>query len=297
MEVENSTEEINPQLNTTFLSLVSLKSKLGSPINGGSMSKNFVNHFYSLFFISLFLFTSIIFAQDTKEYEETFSLDKNGSVSIDTYKGSINVETWDKAEVYFHAQVVPDDDGWNNTSPEEQLEKCEVKVDHSNSNLSLKSNYEKDFFGNSGTLAFVHYTIKMPVTAKLKVDDYKSKTKIENLNSSLRLDTYKGSVSLINFTGEIDLETYRGDVTVELSELKENCKFDTYKGEVTLEIPGSSKFDFNFDLGRKGDFSSDFDMIMNRYNSDDGEIEGRVNGSGPRITFSTYKGEIRLYKK
>ena len=220
----------------------------------------------------------------------------NGMVSVDTYKGSIKVETWDKAEVHFRAIVEPDTDGWNNTDPDEQLERCEVRSRHSDDYLSLESDYEKNLVG-SQTLAFVHYTIKMPATAKLQIDDYKSKTHIKSLHNDLTFETYKGIVNIVDYSGKLNLETYKGSVEIDFTELKNDCEFDTYKGDISLFIPESEKFDFNFDLGRKGDFDSDFEMMMKNYNSDDGDVRGSVNNGGPEISFSTYKGEINLRKR
>ena len=255
-----------------------------------------INRITLLFLLSILLFASTVLSQTPTEYEQTLPLNKDGTVSINTYKGSIRVETWDKAEVYFHAKVEPDTDGWNNTSPEEQLEKCKVEFDHSQNYLSIESDYVKNH-GGSETRAFVHYTIKMPATASLRIDDYKSKTHINNLKSDIDLETYKGLVNIINYSGKLDLETYKGTVEIDYSDLGHSCKLETYKGDFLLTLPSNSKFDFDFDLGRKGDFESDFEMTMNRYKSDDGEVYGSVNGGGPKIGFSTYKGEIRLEKK
>lgn len=252
---------------------------------------------FSTLFFSMILFVSLTVAQDTKKYEETYDLNSDGTVSVDTYKGSITVETWDKNEVYFSAIVEPDDGGWNSTSPEEQVEDCEVRYTHSDRYLSLETDYAKNVGWGSLTRAFVHYTIKMPATAKLRIDDYKSVTKIDDLNSDIELETYKGRVDIKNFSGSVDIETYKGDIYLDLVELKDNCSFDTYKGDINVYMPSSTKFDFDFDLGRKGDFSSDFKLMTSRYDSDEGDMRGEVNGGGPTIRFSTYKGEIELREK
>lgn len=251
----------------------------------------------SVIFLSFIFLTSFLFAQETKEYNETFSLSSTGTVSVDNYKGTITVEAWDKNEVSVYAKIEPDDDGWNSTSPEEQIERCEVRFRDSGNYVSIETNYEKNRGWGSETRAFVHYTIKMPATAELKIDDYKSEIKIENLNSEIELETYKGRVNIDNFSGSIVVDTYKGEVEVDFVELKDYASFDTYKGDIKLVLPSSSKFDFDFDLGRKGDYRSDFEMMMSRYNSDDGDLRGKVNGGGPTIKFSTYKGEVYLRKK
>lgn len=254
------------------------------------------NHLKTIFITTVFFLINTIFAEGTKEYEQTFEFNANGTINIETYKGTISVDTWDKEEVYFHAKVEPDTDGWGptSTSPQEQLNRCEVRYNHSKNYLSLKSDYRNKNFG-SNTLAFVHYTIKMPRGTELKIDDYKSEIEIKNSSARLKLETYKGSVDLINFSGGLVLETYKGIVRADLSELTDNIEFDTFKGDIALRLPSSSGFNIDFDLGKKGDYDSDFDMVVNGYSGDD--IEGRVNGGGHEISFSTYKGSIELNKR
>ena len=47
-------------------------------------------------------------AQESREVNKTVPLPKDGQVSIDTYKGSVNVDTWEKAEVSITARILAD---------------------------------------------------------------------------------------------------------------------------------------------------------------------------------------------
>ena len=136
----------------------------------------------------------------------------------------------------------------------------------------------------------------MPQTAELEIDDYKSETKIENLQADIKMETYKGRVDIIDLKGGIDLETYKGDATIDFMELKNDCKFDTYKGSIELNMASDSKFDLDVDLGKKGDFDCDFDYSINGKRRSD-NVKGSVNGGGPRIEFETYRGDLRIRKK
>lgn len=252
--------------------------------------------YFRVYFLIILFAMPALFAQETKEYEETFSVDKDGTLNIETYKGSIKVEVWDKSEVYFKAVVEPDTDGWS-TSPEEQLERCTVEFGKSGNRIFLKSDYKKKLIDALNTLAYVHYTIKVPSTFKLVVDDYKSESKIYGLTSEIDFETYKGDVKIYDFAGSIDLETYKGEVNIDFTDIKGNCSFDTYKGDIELLIPSDEKFSLDFDLGRKGDYSGDFDVELNRFDRKSGEVYGNVNGGGDVIYFETYKGEIKLKRK
>lgn len=252
-------------------------------------------------FILLFLFSAIfdkLEAQDFKEVEKTFSIDPNGTLSIETYKGTIKIVTWDKPDIYIHAKMESDDSGWFLTSEEEQLENVKVVFNAHDNYVSVKSEYQKaESWHESETRAFVHYQIKMPKTVELKVDDYKSNTTIHDLKSKIDFETYKGTVTIKDVTGPIDLETYKGDIEITFDALKDNCNLETYKGSINLYVPSNAAFNLDLDLGKKGDFSSDFDIdgsSRSRKNRD--EIKESINGGGPYIEFTTYKGEINIRK-
>ncbi len=250
----------------------------------------------SMFFLLLFFITT---PAQTKEIDKTFPLQKNGVVEIDNYKGSITVQTWDKSEVKVHVKIEPD--GWGRDE-EKKVEATEIIFSESNDKVSMKTEYQKKFFnfwGNNGSNPFAHYTISMPATARLEIDDYKSDIEVKELKSDIVIETYKGNVNITGLEGSIDLETYKGDVQINFKALTDDCKFDTYKGKIELTLPADSKFSVDADLGKKGDFDSEFDVNENRTkrNRDDDYVRGDINGGGSYIEFSTYKGDLRLRKK
>jgi hypothetical protein len=253
-----------------------------------------------LFVFSLIIISSIK-AQDFTEIEKTFQLDKDGKVVIDTYKGEIIIEIWDKPEVHVYAKIIPDDsNGFGGTSPKKQLSCAKVEFDSSPNSVRIESIYKKNisWFGNE-TRAFVNYRIQMPKTALLKISDYKSETNISGLQSSLNLETYKGEVKIIDFSGTIELTTYKGEIDVNFIKLSGNSSFETYKGEISVSLPKSSAFSIDGDFSKKADFHSTFDIDKDSYEHghDDYNIRKDINGGGPTINLSSEKGKIELLEK
>ena len=254
----------------------------------------------AIFLLSVFLFTGInyVTSQDFKEVEKTFQMNKDGKVTVDTYKGEIKIETWDKAEVHVYAKIVPDDVGgfWS-TSSEKQLDRVNVEFDVTSEEVRIKSNYSKknSWFGNN-TMAFVNYKIQMPKTARLNIKDYKSKTKIFGLQAPMKLETYKGEVKVVDISGPLDLETYKGQVDVEFAKFTDESRFDTYKGEIEISVPQNSAFTIDADFNKKTNFSSEFD-ITTAPNKRKHHFRQDINGGGTVLKLSSDKGEIRLYSK
>lgn len=244
-------------------------------------------------------------AQETREISKTMPLNSGGRLSIDTYKGSITITSWDKNEVEVYAKIEPDVQAWSGDD-EEDVRDTEVRITGSTNEVRIKTDYDKlrrhrdGFWGmfgeSSGSLPFIHYTIKMPRTAQLRVKDYKSKTKISDLHSDLELNTYKGEVEISNLEGSIDLETYKGEVDVVFSKLARGSRFETYKGDVRISLPKKTGFELDSDFGRRTDFMSDFD-VQTRYRDRrrrDADYYGNVNGGGPRLQLKSEKGTFRL---
>ncbi|HEY4611731.1 MAG TPA: DUF4097 family beta strand repeat-containing protein [Bacteroidota bacterium] len=259
--------------------------------------------------LSLVAGTSLMFAQASRDIKKTVALDADGRVSIDTYKGSITITTWDKAEVSIEAKIEADEDNWfDRDDQEDKVRDTEIRIDGSGSEVRIKSDYDRlkhrhrDFWsifeGDVGTLPFVHYTITMPKTANLKVKDYKSESSVTDVKGDIEFNTYKGEVRITGVEGGVDLETYKGDVRIEYVSLSRSNRFETYKGEIEIVVPRGKGFELDADMGGRGDLQTDFN-VEERYRSRRdrdrrGQYRSDVNGGGPRFSLETYKGTYRL---
>ncbi|HLF20489.1 MAG TPA: DUF4097 family beta strand repeat-containing protein [Bacteroidota bacterium] len=262
-------------------------------------------HLFAFLVLSVALLALSASAQEVREISKMVPLNSDGRLSIDTYKGSITITTWDKKEVEIFARIEPDDQPWSDDN-EEDIKNTEVRISASTNEVRVKSDYDRlrrhrdgfwGMFGETGTsLPFVHYTIKMPRSARLSVKDYKSKTKISNLSADVEFNTYKGEVEISNFEGAIDLETYKGEVDVVFSKFAGSSRFETYKGDMRISLPRKSGFELDSDFGRRTDFTSDFD-VQTRYRDQkrrEADYYGSVNGGGPRLQLKSEKGTFRL---
>ncbi len=250
---------------------------------------------------ALILAAGVAQAADTKEVHRTVPLDPDGRVSIDTYKGSVTVTTWDRREVRIDALIEPDG---LDPDEKEKVAATEVRISGSGSSVSVRSDYDRTchihgffrgiFDGHWGTLPFVRYTIQMPPTARLEIEDHKSDIKVSGLKADLRLHTYKGTGHVSDLDGAARVETYKGDVRVEFARYSQPSRFETYKGEVEVRLPRDSRFDLDAHSGRRGDVVSDFAITTRAGRSHAARMSGAVNGGGPTLRLTTYKGTLRV---
>lgn len=251
------------------------------------------------------IFPLLSYSQDSRDITKTLPLKADGDISIDTYKGSIKITTWDKPQVEIHARIEADDE-FDSKYSAEKVRDTDVRIDATDSRIRIKTDYDNikehhhSFFSwfedGSGSLPLVHYTISMPATANLSIKDYKSSSSVKSLRSNLDFNSYKGDVEITDLEGSIKLETYKGEARIDLNKMKERSRFETYKGAITIRLPKKSAFDLDAELGHRSDFTTDFDLELQSQGRHhrDSEFHGPVNGGGASLILRSTKGNIQL---
>lgn len=233
---------------------------------------------------------------------KTVPLAEGGRVTVDTYKGSIHVTPWDRAEVAVEARIAPDDGSCGSERDQKRwMDATRVVIEPSGGGLRIASDYDDlesvwHFFASCTSRPFVHYRISLPRTAALKIHDYKSETDIKDFAGKLTFVTYKGSAALSGLSGAVDLETYKGEVRAGFEKLSGDVHVETYKGDVVLTFPQKTGFELHSDAGRRGQFSSDFEGTgpVRAARRSGLRSSTTVNGGGPRVTLSTDKGSVAI---
>lgn len=218
-------------------------------------------------------------AADYKDVNRTVPLTQTGSVSIETHKGSIQVTTWDRAEVEIRARIQPEP---GTTMDQRRFEGTDVRIVSSPDSLDIRTEYPEFNWccdNDDGANPEVRYTIQMPRTGRLTIRDHRSETVISDLQGALDIDTHRGTVRVHRLAGSLQLTTHRGDVQVEFAKLTGNVSIDTHRGTIELAMPRSSRFDVRTDLGKHASLNTDFP---------------RANSGGPIVDLKTYRGSIRL---
>ena len=234
---------------------------------------------------------------ESKEFRQTLPLDKNGVLSIDTYKGSITVLATDAAEASIEARIEPDG---AEADQAKKVQATDIVVRGGGGSVSVETDYSRvrrgGFLGlfSEGTLPLVHYTIRMPSTARLQIDDYKSAIRVAGRKADVKIDTYKGAVDIADQDGGVEIDTYKGDISIAYARFAKPATFETYKGEVRLRLPAASGFELDADVGRRGDLETDFEVVASGSREDGDRFHGPVGGGGPRLKFRTTKGSLSL---
>jgi hypothetical protein len=270
-----------------------------------------LSYFIFVLILCAFIFSSAL-SQSSREIHKIMPLNSDGRLVIDTYKGSITITTHEKPEVEVNVKIESDDS--DSRDADKDVEDTEIQIEDEGNEITLHTDYEKvkhnnhhtdfwdwitDHFESSYSLPLVHYTIKMPRIAELKIKDYKSRTRIEDLKSDITFNTYKGEAEIDNLFGGVDLETYKGTVRVSFAKIKNDSRFETYKGNITVVVPRDNGFKLQTVFERRVDFSTDFDVdtVERDRKHHHYDYRGNINGGGPTLELKSEKGDIRLKAK
>ncbi len=242
----------------------------------------------------------------SKEIRRTVALDKDGRVAIETFKGTVKVAAWNRPQVDVTARIEADDACGDLKYQAEMVRDTEVSIQGAGGSLSIRSDYDrvKDRhawpvwpFSNCSALPFVHYTISMPVSARLDVKDHKSRIEVADLAADVTVSTHKGDVRLTGVAGRVNLDTHKGDVRVVFAKMAGDSRFETHKGEIEITVPRDAHFAVSADVGRRGRLHSDFPVMTTssgRRHHREERLEAAVNGGGPALHLATHSGTFRL---
>lgn len=251
-------------------------------------------------------------AQATQTVHRTVNLDRDGRVRLSTFTGSISIATWDRAAVQIDVRIEGEE--------QEHVDATRIRVEESSREVQIETDYdalENSFLGLFDTgdedRPATFYTIRMPVSAALSIEDFSSEIEVTGLRADLSLETFSSPVTLRDIdgylraetysseleaqdlAGGIRLETFSGDATIAMHALTDDCQFESFSGDVELLLPPDASFDLDAELGMSGDVHSDF--AFTSAGTEDDEYRGTVNGGGPRIRFDTFSGDLVLRRE
>jgi Putative adhesin len=242
-----------------------------------------------------------------RDLDRTVSLDANGTVSIKSHKGSIQVETWGEARAQVSARIEPDTGCGFDPYQNERVERTRIDVETTPSRLELHSNYDRledfepirlDIPGLEGATCsaypFIHYRLRIPATARLEIEDHKSNIDVAGLRGATRISSHKGDVHVKGQAGGLDLTTHKGEVRVEFARLAADSRLTTHKGDIEVSLPRSAGFDLDARVEGGGRLDSSFAVAERAVDRRSRVSEQSINGGGPRLELSTHKGSLTL---
>lgn len=291
---------------------------------------------WSFRIIVVFLFgLGFLSTAEAQPYErtirDTVAL-SSGTVSVENESGSVTVSSWERDAVAYRARV-------SGEQVEEAVEETRIDIHRTDEVLTFATNYDEvDGHWNFGPKSFgyvkthpdIHYTLRVPKSASLRIADEESDIDVSGLSGSLRIDTHEGSVrvtdqqgradmsshegrmilqamagdlivntqegavTIDDLRGRLDLRTHEGRADVHVRSL-EDLVVETHEGDVTLVLPSSAGFNLSTGLGEDAELRSAF--ALDSVRTGDHNYHGPVQEGGPLLRIDTREGRVALQSR
>ena len=272
------------------------------------------------------LLVSSVHAQTSRTVDRSFDLASDGTVTLDSYKGRIDVQTWDRDRVQVAVTITGE--------KQENVDDTRIRFESDTDRLEIETDYDELEDDNKlfGLFRFgsidrpsTEYTLTIPRGATLAVDTYSAATTVAGLAGELRFDAYSARLAVDRLTGALRADTYSGDVEVGRAEgpieadtysghlqadsiagpvqfstysgsatlafatLADDCSFDSYSGNVMVTLPAT--------VGAVVETEEDAletDLPVRLEQIGDDRIRATIGDGGPRLRFDTYSGTLSV---
>jgi len=282
-----------------------------------------------LVLLFVLLLAPSVHGQAFRTVTRTFDLDTSGTVSLDVYKGRVDVRTWGRNQARVEVRI----------EGEEQalVDNTTIRFESAGDRLDIETNYDElednqTLFGlfRLGSLdrPSTDYTITVPRTSNLAVDTYSAPTTVsrlegdlrfdaysadldvERLTGTLRADTYSGTVSVDrakgaltadtysgalrtdSLSGSVSFSTYSGSAMLGIAALTADCRFDSFSGDVTVTLPSSAGA-----VVETEEDALDSDLPLRIEATGNERIRGILGEGGPRLRFDTFSGTLSVHSR
>jgi hypothetical protein len=280
------------------------------------MSMKKTSWLFLIVLLASFVIAPLKFAAgaQNREFRKTVEFVPGGDLRFNTDKGSVRLTAWDQSRVEIYARIEAPEDV-DADYGRRAVEAARIEVSGDARSLTIRSNFDdvpyKDGEGRSRSLPDIHYEIRAPRNLNLNLGADRCKVEAQGFAGRIRIDTDRtpvtandlsgeiqirmdrGKVTVTRFQGRLDLHTDRTDSQLQAVRIDGDSRLNIGRGECEMRIPDSQGLTLNSRLGRRERLFNDFGLTVNSFN-DRNNIEGVINGGGPRLTIEGDRGVIRL---
>jgi hypothetical protein len=253
-------------------------------------------------------------AIQSREFSKTVEFAPGGDLRFNTDKGSVRLTAWDQSRVEIRARIdAPKDIDADYGRRAVDATRIEVLSDARS--ITIRSNFDdvpnRDDRGNWRSLPDIHYEIRAPrnlnldlgadrcevqaqgFAGRIRIDTDRTPVSANDLSGEIQIRMDRGKATITRFQGKLDLQTDRTDSQLQAVRIEGDSRLNIGRGECEMRIPDSQGLTLSSRLGRRERLFNDFGLTVNSF-GDRNNIEGVINGGGPRLTIEGDRGVIHL---
>jgi DUF4097 and DUF4098 domain-containing protein YvlB len=200
-------------------------------------------------FLTLVFSVGALCADDKVEdkFTRTEPLDRAGKVSVLNVSGTIQVRTWDKAEVKIDAVKISE--ASTTEKAKENLGLVNIEVVKEGNALRVETKYPDGKIFRGRLNVHVNYVLSIPDRATLRVKNVSGDIDVAAIGGALDIDEVSGTVKITDAAGTVEAKTVSGGITlsggngeVGLKAVSGRIQASGVKGSIDAETVSGSIF-------------------------------------------------------
>lgn len=229
----------------------------------------------------------------TEKFEQTYPLNANGRVSVSNVNGSINIESWERAEVRLEAEKIADS--------AESLATIHLEIESEPSRFKVGVEFDRQERADSEKRRKreVRFKLFVPRTATLdEIETVNGSVSVRDFSKRTKISAINGNISAVNLGGTVSLSTVNGGVTAEFSSVDPESRIDleTVNGTINAVIPSDVDAIVKAD-SLNGEIKNDFGLPVQKGRYVGRNLSGRIGSGAARIKLSSVNGGLTLGRK
>lgn len=245
--------------------------------------------------------------KETETFERTVEASTDGTVSVETTNGNIEVETWDRAEVKIWAEK--NAQARNADDARAMLAETEIRVDQSTGRVTIEADLPNRNWKRGGVS--VSFRLTVPRGAHVAASSTNGNVRITELGGLAEVETTNGNIRLRDIGGDVNASTVNGgidargiggrleaqttngsiDAEVTSASLAGDMSLETTNGSIDLALSSALAAEID---ARAGNGRVSHDLAGDVQRETRRALEMTMNGGGPRIEVRTSNGRIHL---
>lgn len=267
-------------------------------------------------FICILLFSiNTLFASSVKKtFRKTIPFKSNGEIILENRNGSIEIDSWNKNEVYIYAEIkvtAP-----SRSEARDFIDEVEIVINERSGMLEIYADYPyrrsrsrgflSSLFRSGRINVSVSYRLSVPKISSLDLQSSNGKIEVYDIEGRVDTKTSNGTIRVERINGTVNAETTNGAIVAEVLEtyLEDNMNFHTTNGSIKVYLPRNIKADLyarttngrvhcEFPLDSRSRYRDRDRYRYDRYRSRR-NLQGSINGGGINIELRTTNGGISI---
>lgn len=231
-------------------------------------------------------------ASVTETFKQTYPLAADGTVSLDSVNGTVDIVAWDRNEVSLEAEKRSPD--------EDNLKRIHIDVDTTPGRIAIKTRYEKKhgflWFGGN-VRGEVRYKLMVPAGISLdKIDVVNADITVEGVKGPVHLEAVNGSITARGLASAGRFDTVNGSIKADYDSFKFAGKvvLDTVNGSCHILVPKDAGFELSAE-SVNGRIHCDLPITLER--SGNHHLRGTVGKGGPQLKLDSVNGSLTVNSK